>query len=104
MDEYQQIFINNLKYYRALKGLSQSKFAEECNVSTGTIGNIECGLSKPSFDLIIIMSKVLNIEPYNLFDNKNQNSDENKKNHQSNILKEHSLLVKIYEELNSYFK
>ena len=45
-------FIANLKKFRKQKKLSQAQLAELCNVSTGTIGNIECGLAKPSFDLI----------------------------------------------------
>ena len=53
MIDYQKCFIENMKFYRKQKGLSQAQLAEACDVSNGTIGNIECGATKPSFDLII---------------------------------------------------
>ena len=67
MTDYQHDFIFNLKKYRQEKNLSQAQLAERCEVTTGTIGNIECGLAKPSFDLIIKISSVLNIHPALLF-------------------------------------
>lgn len=67
MLEEQKIFVNNLKYYRKINSISQQKLAELCNVSVGTIGNIESYITKPSFDLIINISKQLNITPDLLF-------------------------------------
>lgn len=67
MDTYQQCFIENLKFYRRKAGLSQAKLAELCDVSNGTIGNIECGVTKPSFDLLILMAKTLHVQPEQLF-------------------------------------
>lgn len=67
MHKYQQEFVENLKKYRMKSGFSQSYFAELCDVATGTIGNIECGIAKPSFDLIIKMSEVFKIHPALLF-------------------------------------
>lgn len=67
MEPFQEAFIKNLKEYRGKMGISQAKFAEMCDVSNGTIGNIECGNTKPSFDLIITMCRVLNCTPSNLF-------------------------------------
>lgn len=67
MKKYQQIFIQNLKKYRKQNNLSQAELSELCGVATGTIGNIECGLSKPSFDLLLTMSGVLKISPALLF-------------------------------------
>ncbi len=67
MDAYQQCFIENLKYYRKQAGYSQARLAELCDVSNGTIGNIECGVTKPSFDLLILMAQVLRIQPEQLF-------------------------------------
>ena len=72
MDAYQQCFISNLKHYRKEAGLSQAKLAELCDVSNGTIGNIECGVTKPSFDLLILMSRALNIQPDQLFQMKDK--------------------------------
>ena len=67
MNQYQQEFIQNLKELRCQKQFSQAKLSELCNVATGTIGNIECGISKPSFDLILNMARVLDVHPATLF-------------------------------------
>ena len=96
MEEYQQEFIKNLKKYRQKNKLSQAKLSELCDVSTGTIGNIECGSSKPSFDLILTIAKVLEIHPAMLFSGKallekDENSDKD-------------LLLDFYLKLKSYFK
>ena len=75
MDTYQHCFISNLKLYRKRAGLSQARLAELCDVSNGTIGNIECGVTKPSFDLIILMSQALNIQPEKFFQTKNEQQE-----------------------------
>ena len=67
MDTYQQEFIYNLKKHRQEKHLTQAELAELCHVSTSTLGNIECGISKPSFDLIIALARILEIHPALLF-------------------------------------
>lgn len=67
MADYHKCFIENMKLYRKKKGLSQAQLAESCDVSNGTIGNIECGLTKPSFDLILQIAEVLEIKPELLF-------------------------------------
>lgn len=67
MNIYQKEFIHNLKEYRTEKKISQAQLAELCGVSTGTIGNVECGLAKPSFDLIISIAENLSIHPALLF-------------------------------------
>ena len=67
MVDYQKCFMENLKYYRKKKGITQAELAEICDVSNGTIGNIECGITKPSFDLILQLSMALDITPESLF-------------------------------------
>ena len=67
MADYQKCFMENLKYYRKQKALTQAELAEKCDVSNGTIGNIECGITKPSFDLILQLSAALEIPPEVLF-------------------------------------
>ncbi len=67
MADYHKCFIENMKFYRKKKGFSQAQLAESCDVSNGTIGNIECGLTKPSFDLILQIAEVLEIKPELLF-------------------------------------
>lgn len=67
MIDYQKVFIENLKFHRKNKGITQSQLAEACDVSNGTIGNIECGITKPSFDMIILIADRLGIKPERLF-------------------------------------
>ena len=69
MADYQKCFIENMKFYRKKKGMSQAQLAEACDVSNGTIGNIECGVTKPSFDLIIQIADKLEVKPESLFFN-----------------------------------
>ena len=98
MDEYQQEFIENLKKYRKARGFSQEKFAELCDVSTGTIGNLECGLAKPSFDLLITMGKVLGIHPALLL------SDKPLETNQIISAEEHTMLFEIFKKLEKHFE
>lgn len=98
MDEYQQEFITNLKKYRKLRNFSQEKLAEFCEVSTGTIGNLECGLAKPSFDLLIRLGIVLGIHPAHLL------SDTPLDINQQMNAEEHTLLFEIYKRLENHFK
>ena len=93
MDGYQQEFIENLKKFRTQKKISQAQLAELCNVSTGTIGNIECGLAKPSFDLIISIANTLKIHPANLFSTT--------ANIPEKFLNEHKILENFYNILKS---
>lgn len=97
MDEYQQEFIENLKKYRKARGFSQEKFAELCDVSTGTIGNLECGLAKPSFDLLITMGKVLGIHPALLLSDKPLTAN------QQISAEEHTMLFEIFKRLQKHF-
>ncbi|MBP3365714.1 MAG: helix-turn-helix transcriptional regulator [Treponema sp.] len=100
MDKYQRDFVANVKYLRHTKGFSQAQFAEACNVATGTIGNIECGIAKPSFDLIITMADVLGVEPADFFAPTGLPGSSEEKN---SIIEEHKLLTDIYERLRVYF-
>lgn len=67
MKSEQEIFVENMKYFRNQNDISQQELAKLCNVSVGTIGNIESYISKPSFDMIINISRQLNISPDYLF-------------------------------------
>lgn len=97
MNKYQQEFISNIKRFRNERKMSQAEFAELCNVSTGTIGNIECGLSKPSFDLLLKMADVFGVHPSTLLSEK-ENPSLN-----FNVSEEHSTLIKIYRMLDKLF-
>lgn len=95
MHRYQQEFIANLKKYRMKSGFSQSYFAELCDVATGTIGNIECGIAKPSFDLIIKMSEVFKIHPALLF-SENPSVDYRENKNACDLLKEIKSIIEEY--------
>ena len=97
MKKYQESFITNLKYFRSQKGLSQAELAEKCDVATGTIGNIECGIAKPSFDLIIRMADILSINPAQFF-SASRFSDV-----QETLMEEHKMLQNIYQMLQEHF-
>lgn len=95
MHRYQQEFIANLKKYRIKSGFSQSYLAELCDVATGTIGNIECGIAKPSFDLIIKMSEVFQIHPALLF-SENPSVDYRENKNACDLLKEIKSIIEEY--------
>ena len=59
MEDFYEIFRMNLKFYREQKKLSQSQLAIFADCTNGTIGQIEAGISKPSFDRIISIANAL---------------------------------------------
>jgi len=67
MDAYKEEFRFNLKYYREKKGWSQAELAIQADSSNGQIGNIECGNSYPSIELVFRIAKALSIHPADLF-------------------------------------
>ncbi|MCQ2595920.1 MAG: helix-turn-helix domain-containing protein [Treponemataceae bacterium] len=67
MTDYQDIFIENLKFYRKQTHTSQEKLAEKCDCATATIGCIEIGRQAPSFEMIVKIANALEINPADLF-------------------------------------
>ena len=67
MDDYLDTFRMNMKYYREALGISQTQLSIICDCGTGTIGGIESGKAKPSFDMIIKIAESLKISPADLF-------------------------------------
>lgn len=67
MAEYLKIFRLNMKYYREKLGISRSQLSIICDCGTGTIGGIESGKAKPSFDMLIKIAEALKITPADLF-------------------------------------
>ena len=98
MEKFQQEFIENLKRRRKERKLSQEKFAELCNVSTSTIGNIECGIAKPSFDLLMTMGNVLGVHPALLLSDSPAALDGER------CAREHTMLVEIYSRLKRHLE
>lgn len=67
MTIFHQRLVKNLKYYRRLRGLSQSQLAAACSLSANYVGEIEMGRKFPSADTMERMVKVLEIQPESLF-------------------------------------
>ncbi len=63
------LLIFNIKYYRYLKNISQERLAESCSLSSRYITDIERGIHCPTINKIELIAKVLEIEPYILFQN-----------------------------------
>ena len=57
----------NIKHYRDLQHITQADLAEKCACSPGTIGGIEAGRTKPSFDMMVTIAEALKIHPADLF-------------------------------------
>lgn len=67
MNNYLEDFRMNVKYYREKLGISQTQLSIICDCGTGTIGGIESGKAKPSFDMIIKIAEALKVTPADLF-------------------------------------
>ena len=63
-----QIFGKNVRYYRFKKGYTQEKFAELVNLNSSYISELESGKYGPTFENIEVISKVLEVKPYVLFE------------------------------------
>lgn len=74
---YQDLLVENIKYYRSLLGYTQDNLAEAANLSKSAIGQIEIGKNAPRFDNLIAIAEALKIEPYLLLRKRNYSSDEN---------------------------
>jgi len=64
---YQKEFIENIKFYRKEKNISQEQLSELCDCATSTIGCIEIGRQSPSFEMITKIADALEIHPADLF-------------------------------------
>ena len=79
MMDYFDEFRMNMKYYREKRNFSQIQLSAECNCGSGTIGGIESGKAKPSFDMIIKIAEALSVTPADLFVRDSSVSKENLK-------------------------
>jgi transcriptional regulator with XRE-family HTH domain len=62
-----QNFVQNLKKFRKIEGISQMKLAETCDTDVSYIGQIEMGNRFPSIKLIEKIAQALEVEPYRFF-------------------------------------
>lgn len=58
---------NRIKYLRKQKGFSQEKFAEAIGIATTSLSFIETGRGFMTLATLEKMTKILEIEPYELF-------------------------------------
>ncbi|GHV74679.1 hypothetical protein AGMMS49940_19810 [Spirochaetia bacterium] len=65
--DLKQLFIYNLRKFRAIRGFSQMKLAELCDTAPNYIGQIEIGRRFPSLPLIEKIGRALEVEPYRFF-------------------------------------
>ena len=63
-----QIFVENLKYYRTKRALSQQQLAAKIDKSVNYINGIENNNTFPSIETIEKIAEVLEIRPSELFD------------------------------------
>jgi len=67
MTHFQAKFIENLRFWRKRKGLSQLKLSEMVNISPNYLNAVENGKNFPSPEIIQQISDILGILPYQLF-------------------------------------
>ena len=67
MTHFQEIFIENLRFWRKKRGISQLKLSEMVNISPNYLNAVENGKNFPSPDVIQNISDNLEILPYQLF-------------------------------------
>jgi transcriptional regulator with XRE-family HTH domain len=60
-------FVQNLKKFRKIQGISQARLAALCDTDLSYIGQIEMGRRFPSIKLIEKIALVLDLEAYRLF-------------------------------------
>jgi len=67
-----EIFSNNVKYYRLAAGLSQNELAKKAGYAHNFINDIENKKKGASFETVGNIAKVLDIEPFFLFIDRNE--------------------------------
>jgi transcriptional regulator with XRE-family HTH domain len=67
MTHFQEIFIENLRFWRKKRGISQLKLSEMVNISPSYLNAVENGKNFPSPEVIQNISDNLEILPYQLF-------------------------------------
>ncbi|MCL1813559.1 MAG: helix-turn-helix domain-containing protein [Treponema sp.] len=68
----ERLVINNIKRIRKEKGISQEKLAEACNTATSYIGLMEIYKNVPKLSTIEKIANALDVDPLELFKEKNK--------------------------------
>jgi len=67
MTSFQKLFIENLRFWRKKRGISQLKLSEMVNISPNYLNAVENGKNFPSPEIIQQISDILEIMPYQFF-------------------------------------
>ncbi|MCL1927340.1 MAG: helix-turn-helix domain-containing protein [Treponema sp.] len=94
----ERLVINNIKRIRKEKGISQEKLAEACNTATSYIGLMEIYKNVPKLSTIEKIANALNVDPLELFKDKNEFPLEQELKIQN---KKKSILLLIEKELDT---
>ncbi|MDE5581379.1 MAG: helix-turn-helix transcriptional regulator [Treponemataceae bacterium] len=101
LKEILDTFRFNVKNYREKKNWTQRDLAIQIDCSTGAIGSLEAGSSKPSFDLIVKIANAFRVHPALLFISKEELSKIAQENEDS---MDRIFLLHIEKELREYLK
>jgi transcriptional regulator with XRE-family HTH domain len=74
--ELRRVLSTNIKHYRSLRGWSQVKLAEEIDISTNFLADIETGKSWVSSLTLVKLANIFEIEVYDLFKPEKSPNDE----------------------------
>lgn len=66
----------NIKEFRKRKNITQEQLAEMINIEMVSLSKIETGRSYPTSENLLKISKILNIEPFELFINNEMKSND----------------------------
>ena len=106
MNDILTILGKRIAELRTKRGYTQEQLAEMIDYSTNHISKLELARTNPSFELLVSISKALNIELKELFNfdeykNKNHIKNEFDKLLNSHDDKKIQLLYKIYRSIDS---
>ena len=68
MVAYKRFFGLRIKHLRETKDWTQEYLAEQMDISTNYLSSIERGKENPTFDLLVKLSKALEVEMWEMFD------------------------------------
>jgi transcriptional regulator with XRE-family HTH domain len=94
----ERLVIDNIKRIRKEKGISQEKLAEACNTATSYIGLMEIYKNVPKLSTIERIANALDVDPLELFKDRNKFSLEQELKIQN---KKKSILKLIEKELDN---
>lgn len=84
--ELKKVFGSRVRHYRNLLGYSQEKLAELVGISSHTVSYIERGKNFLSMTKLSVLCNALEVEPYQLFIDKDFNPDVDKINEINRLL------------------